>query len=157
MTLPSIAAATPLRGSICPALVMALLWGPLPALAQQQPKSPWAQTAPAKPAEPSQPSPPTPQQVQPAPQRPTTTPPPSQSSPRWDSLPRMGLERQFAGPLQDTLIQRWRDPGDGAICYIYLPITAPHSQPTESGYVQYGANTIGSISCFAGTSSNQRR
>ena len=53
-------------------------------------------------------------------------------------MPRMVLERQFAGPLQDTLIQRWRDPTDGTICYIYLPITAPHSSPTQSGYVQYG-------------------
>ena len=53
------------------------------------------------------------------------------------------------GPLQDTVIQRWRDPADGTVCYIYLPITAPHSPPTGSGYVQYGANTIGSISCVA--------
>jgi hypothetical protein len=67
----------------------------------------------------------------------------------WNQLPRMQLERQFAGPLQDTLIQRWRDPADGTICYIYLPITAPHSPPTQSGYVQYGANTIGSITCMA--------
>jgi hypothetical protein len=67
----------------------------------------------------------------------------------WGQLPRMQLERQFAGPLQDTIIQRWRDPADGTICYIYLPITAQHSPPTGSGYVQYGANTIGSISCVA--------
>ena len=67
----------------------------------------------------------------------------------WDQLPRMQLERQFAGPLQDTIIQRWRDPTDGTICYIYLPITAAHTPPTASGYVQYGANTIGSISCIA--------
>jgi hypothetical protein len=66
----------------------------------------------------------------------------------WSKLPRMELERQFAGPLQDTIIQRWRDPVDGTICYIYLPITAQHSPPTQSGYVQYGANTIGSISCI---------
>jgi len=32
---------------------------------------------------------------------------------------------------------------------IYLPITAPHSPPTAAGYVQYGANGIGSISCTA--------
>jgi hypothetical protein len=67
----------------------------------------------------------------------------------WAKLPRMQLERQFAGPLQDTVIQRWRDPVDGVICYLYLPITAPHSPPTASGYVQYGANTIGSLSCIA--------
>ena len=68
---------------------------------------------------------------------------------QWNQMPRMVLERQFAGPLQDTIIQRWRDPADGTICYIYLPITAPHSPPAQSGYVQYGANTIGSISCAA--------
>ena len=65
------------------------------------------------------------------------------------ALPPAQLERQFAGPLQDTIIQRWRDPVDGTVCYIYLPITAQHSPPTGSGYVQYGANTIGSISCVA--------
>jgi hypothetical protein len=75
-------------------------------------------------------------------------PPQQQQQPvAWSQLPRMQLERQFAGPLQDTIIQRWRDPVDGTICYIYLPITAPHSPPTAAGYVQYGANTIGSISC----------
>jgi len=36
---------------------------------------------------------------------------------RASKLPRMQLERQFAGPLQDTVIQRWRDPVDGTICY----------------------------------------
>jgi hypothetical protein len=71
-----------------------------------------------------------------------------QPSNEWSKLPRMQLERQFAGPLQDTIVQRWRDPADGTICYIYLPITAAHTPPTESGFVQYGANTIGSISCF---------
>jgi hypothetical protein len=74
--------------------------------------------------------------------------PPQQESSEWSKLPRMVLERQFAGPLQDTIVQRWRDPVDGAVCYIYLPITAAHSAPTQSGYVQYGANTIGSISCM---------
>ena len=78
-------------------------------------------------------------------------PPQPQQQPQgaWAQLPRMQLERQFAGPLQDTIIQRWRDPVDGMVCYIYLPITAQHSPPTGSGYVQYGANTIGSISCVA--------
>jgi hypothetical protein len=75
--------------------------------------------------------------------------PPMQQSTEWSKLPRMQLERQFGGPLQDTIIQRWRDPVDGTICYIYLPITAAHSPPTASGYVQYGPNTIGSMSCFA--------
>jgi hypothetical protein len=76
------------------------------------------------------------------------TQPPQQESSDWSKLPRMQLERQFAGPLQDTIVQRWRDPADGTICYIYLPITAAHSPPTPSGYVQYGSNTIGSISCI---------
>jgi hypothetical protein len=66
----------------------------------------------------------------------------------WSKLPHMQLERQFAGPLQDTIIQRWRDPADGTICYIYLPITAQHSAPTASGYVQYGPNIIGTLSCL---------
>ena len=76
-------------------------------------------------------------------------PAPQQQPSEWAKLPRMQLDRQFAGPLQDTIVQRWRDPADGTICYIYLPITAAHTPPTQSGYVQYGANTIGSISCVA--------
>jgi hypothetical protein len=73
--------------------------------------------------------------------------PPIQQPTEWSKLPRMQLERQFGGPLRDTLIQRWRDPVDGTICYLYLPILGSHSAPTASGYVEYGANTIGSISC----------
>lgn len=73
----------------------------------------------------------------------------SQTDGEWEKLPRMQLERQYAGPLKDTLVQRWRDPVDGTLCYIYLPITAQHSPPTQSGFVQYGSNTIGSISCIA--------
>ena len=53
---------------------------------------------------------------------------------QWAQMPRMALERQFAGPLQDTIIQRWRDTVDGTICYIYLPITVQHSPPTQSGF-----------------------
>jgi hypothetical protein len=74
---------------------------------------------------------------------------PPQPSNTWAQMPRMQLERQFAGPLQDTIIQRWRDPVDGTVCYIYLPITAQHSPPGQAGFVQYGANIIGSISCVA--------
>ncbi len=66
----------------------------------------------------------------------------------WNRLPRMELQRQFAGPLQDTIVQRWRDPADGTVCYIYLPISAEHSPPAQSGFVNYGPNTIGSLSCF---------
>ena len=74
----------------------------------------------------------------------------AQQPTEWAKMPRMQLERQFAGPLQDTIVQRWRDPADGSICYIYLPITAQHSPAVANGYVQYGPNTIGSISCVAG-------
>lgn len=89
---------------------------------------------------------------------PTTPPAPAQPSQQqqqfqpsgdWDKLPRMVIERQFAGPLRDTAIQRLRDPVDGTICYVYLPISAPHSQPQSNGFVQYGSHTIGSINCSA--------
>jgi hypothetical protein len=80
------------------------------------------------------------QPAQPAPQQ-------FQESPEWGKLPKMLLERQFSGPLQDTVIQRLRDPVDGTICYLYLPISAPHSPTTATGFVQYGPNTIGSINC----------
>src|SRR5262249_14167817 len=61
------------------------------------------------------------------------------------TLPRMQLERRFSGPPDATLIQRLRDPVDGTICYLYLPVSVPRS--AASGSVQYGANTIGAISC----------
>lgn len=83
-----------------------------------------------------QPAPPAPQQFQ--------------QSAEWGKLPKMILERQFAGPLQDTVIQRLRDPVDGTICYLYLPISAPHSPTTATGFVQYGPNIIGSINCVPG-------
>jgi hypothetical protein len=76
-----------------------------------------------------------------------STPP---AASEWEKLPRMTLEVVFAGPLRDTIIQRWRDPVDGMICYLYMPITAQHSTPLPSGFVQYGANSIGSISCVPG-------
>lgn len=75
--------------------------------------------------------------------------PQQQQGPRWDSLPLMKLEAFYRGPLMDTVIQRWRDPVDGSICYLYMPISAEHAQTPNSPYVQYGANQIGSISCFA--------
>jgi hypothetical protein len=70
-----------------------------------------------------------------------------QQSPEWSKLPRMQIERQFAGPLQDTVIQRLRDPVDGTVCYLYLPISVAHSPATATGFVQYGPNTIGTINC----------
>lgn len=65
-------------------------------------------------------------------------------------MPKMLIERQFAGPLADTVIQRLRDPVDGTICYVYLPISAPHSAANSTGFLQYGANTIGSMTCMPG-------
>ena len=47
------------------------------------------------------------------------------------------------------MIQRWRDPIDGTICYIYLPMVVHHT-PAPSGYVEYGSSAIGSISCMPG-------
>ena len=63
---------------------------------------------------------------------------------------RMQLQGQYPGPLNNTVIQRWKDPVDGTVCYIYLPIIVPHSAPLPNGLVQYGPNTIGSISCMPG-------
>ena len=60
----------------------------------------------------------------------------------------MVLKAQFAGPLKDTVVQRWEDPATGNTCYIYLPVVVQHSPPTPTGFVQYGANGIGSISCL---------
>ena len=60
----------------------------------------------------------------------------------------MAVEGNFAGPLRDTLIQRLRDPNDGTVCYLYLPISVTHGPPQEDGIVRYGANGIGSISCY---------
>ena len=65
----------------------------------------------------------------------------------WDRMPRLQLEANYAGPMKDTTILRWRDPGLNVVCYLYVPFTAQHSPPTATGYVQYGSNIIGSISC----------
>ena len=61
----------------------------------------------------------------------------------------MLLEKvSIAGPLRDTIIQRWRDPIDGSVCFVYLPISAPLLPQPADGYVQYGPSQIGSISCI---------
>jgi len=108
-----------------------------------------AQQAARPPAAPAQAAP---AQAAPAQAAPAPVPPSN-----WGRLPRMQLERQFAGPLQDTVIQRWRDPVDGTVCYIYLPITVQHSAPTPTGYVEYGSNATGSISCFEESAAKRRR
>ncbi len=64
-------------------------------------------------------------------------------------FPHMQLQSQYAGPIEGTVIQRWRDPVDGTICYIYLPMVVHHT-PAPSGYVEYGSSSIGSISCMPG-------
>jgi hypothetical protein len=88
--------------------------------------------------------------------RPAEPPPPTAAAapappiPEHPALPRMQVIAQFGGPLQDTLIQRLRDPIDGTTCYVYLPIAVHHQPPNPAtGYVEYGANGVGSISCFA--------
>jgi hypothetical protein len=84
------------------------------------------------------------QQPQPQQSQPQQSPPPV----TWERMPRMQLEAEYGGPMKDTAIQRWRDPTADVICYLYIPFTAQHSPPTQTGYVQYGSNIIGSISCL---------
>ena len=64
-------------------------------------------------------------------QPPPAPPAPQQQPSQWQQLPRMQLERQYAGPLQDTLIQRWRDPVDGTTCYLYVPVSVQHSSTMD--------------------------
>ena len=114
------------------------------------PTAAFAQSSPTQ--APPQPSPPAPQ-AQPGQAAQQQQAPAQQQfaqSPAWANLPKMQLERQFSGPLQDTIVQRWRDPVDGTVCYIYLPISAPVAAPNAAGFQQYGPNTIGSISCLPG-------
>jgi hypothetical protein len=68
------------------------------------------------------------------------------AQPTWESFPTMILEKIYRGPLKDTVIQRWRDPIDGSVCYIYLPISVPFV-PNPAAYAQYGASGVGNISC----------
>ena len=60
---------------------------------------------------------------------------------------RMKLDGQYPGPLKDTTIQRWQDPVDGTVCYVYLAVAVPHS-PGPAGLVQYGPADTGAISCL---------
>ena len=85
-------------------------------------------------------------------QHPPQQQPPQQQQQQitWEQLPHMQLEGNFAGPLKDTTIQRWRDTSENVVCYIYAPFNAQHSTPTATGYVVYGANQIGTISCVPG-------
>jgi len=58
--------------------------------------------------------------------------------------PPMTLEARYAGPLEGTMIQRWRDPRYGVVCYIYLPLVVRHE---HGGPAQYGPRSIGTIRC----------
>jgi hypothetical protein len=78
---------------------------------------------------------------------PAQAPAASPGTQEWNSFPTMVLERIYRGPLRDTIIQRWLDPIDGTVCFLYTPISAPLLPQPVEGYVQYGANQIGSISC----------
>jgi len=60
---------------------------------------------------------------------------------------RMKLDGQYPGPLKDTTIQRWHDPVDGTVCYVYLAVFVPHSAGPP-GFVQYGQADTGAISCL---------
>ena len=96
---------------------------------------------------------------------PQPNPPPAQPQAQAAPLPqspyvgmaRMSVEANYAGPLADTLIQRLRDPVDGTVCYLYLPISVPHGPPLEDGIMRYGANPIGSISCLPGQAGVARK
>jgi hypothetical protein len=66
----------------------------------------------------------------------------------WGNFPVMLLEKVYRGPLRDTIIQRWRDPTDGSVCFLYIPISTPLLPQPAEGYMQYGPNQIGSISCI---------
>ena len=77
------------------------------------------------------------------------TPVPATPPQGTPALGRMQLQAQYAGPLRDTVVQRWRDPIDGTICYLYLPIIVQHGRGPGS-LVTYGGNNIGSISCLPG-------
>ena len=64
-------------------------------------------------------------------------------------LPLMELQAQYQGPFEDTIIQRWRDPIDGRVCYLYIPSQVNRDRRDDSPFLDYGANAIGSISCMA--------
>jgi hypothetical protein len=85
-----------------------------------------------------------------------TPPAKSAAGPAWSSLPSMQIEAYYRAPLVDTMIQRLRDPIDGSVCFLYVPIEAQHSRRGASGYVSYGSNNIGALSCFPNPDSLRR-
>lgn len=93
------------------------------------------------------PPPPAPSSATPPSATPPAAAPPAPGA-EWGNFPTMLLEKVYRGPLRDTIIQRWRDPIDGSVCFLYLPISAPLLPQPAEGYMQYGPNQIGSISCI---------
>lgn len=73
---------------------------------------------------------------------------PEQKITNTPKLQLLTLSKQFAGPLQDTTIQRYVDPDTGVLCYLYTPYIVRNSRD-DAGNIVYGANNIGSISCVA--------
>jgi hypothetical protein len=74
--------------------------------------------------------------------------PSSETRQQLPQLPQMVIQQRFAGPFPGTEIDRWRDPLDGTVCYVYFP-TVVRRTPAPSGYFDYGSNAIGSISCLS--------
>ncbi len=83
-----------------------------------------------------------------APSSPAAAAPPPGGSAEWSNFPTMLLEKVYRGPLRDTIVQRWRDPIDGSVCFLYIPISTPLLPQPAEGFMQYGPNQIGSISCI---------
>jgi hypothetical protein len=79
---------------------------------------------------------------------PAPTPPAAATGSEWNSFPTMLLEKVYRAPLRDTVVQRWRDPIDGSVCFLYIPISTPMLPQPAEGFMQYGPNQIGSISCI---------
>lgn len=78
-------------------------------------------------------------------EQPASAAPQSASAPK---LPQLTLTKQFAGPLEDTAIQRFVDQDTGVVCYLYTPYVVNRDRDS-AGRIVYGANNIGSISCVA--------
>jgi hypothetical protein len=79
---------------------------------------------------------------------PAPTPPAATTGSEWSNFPTMLLEKVYRAPLRDTVVQRWRDPIDGSVCFLYIPISTPMLPQPADGFMQYGPNQIGSISCI---------
>jgi len=72
---------------------------------------------------------------------------PGASSGPGGTYPPMALETRYAGPVEGTMVQRWRDPRYGVVCFIYLPMVVRHEHGA-AGPAQYGDRSIGTIHCL---------